>query len=973
MTELYKKRKNWVDSTVANNFDSGINNLLTELYPDSAHFIYELLQNAEDTQATEVSFELNSNELKFIHNGRKFNAKDVEGITSIGQGTKADDINQIGKFGVGFKAVFSYTNTPYIYSGDYNFKIEDLVVPIEIEQKYDSNKTIMVFPFNNKKKNKDTAFQEVKKGLLILDDNTLLFLNNIKTINYSFDNIYNSIQRKDNEEIKVTISNKYKNTKSHWLRFKKFLPNSNKLYVSVAYKLSYDEILKNDIIVPIEGKVSIFFPAEKESSNLKFHIHAPFASTVARDSIKDLDENNQLRDLLAELISESLEYIKNSDLLDFNFIKCLPIDDDNLSNFYKPIQEKLINTFNDSPYVITDKNGFKPAKNCYKSSAEIKRIVDLKFLKLLVGSEDNDIYWAKNAPQKNSRVDKFIISLNIKEFSDNDFISSLLNDVECFDELEYFEVAQETYNYLNSKSDKWFGILYSYLYSKLDYIDFYSNKIIRLTNNDLNIYSYNCYFSDNESNEYKTVQKETYTLNRKSINERAKRFLEHLGITEIGDKEKIELILRDKYSSSKKLDIPFEEYLKDIELFLKYFQDSNDITVFQYKYFLLDTEKILQNPHNIIIDSPYLDTKMKLLIDNGYFECKYYGTYVTKSKKYLLTNKYLQYIDLNLFVNFLKKLGVTYKINIIRGNIKDNEEYKHLTKDYHKTKEMSATKIEQDWILQHIDTLLNYKNFEISLLVWKTMINSVEQALKAKYRPNMQYPIRESDSTLIQHLKKYPWIPDTKGNFYLPQDISREMLPKEFVYDDRNGWLSAINFGENIKKSQKEYQEANKIIKEKTGLSLDVLEEARKLGIDENDLKELIKQKKAEKQKLKDSLRKNQGSGDSPEIIQAKNDETLITDEKKYQKGITQENKDNKNQLVEGQTKYKSQDSKELQKIKDFLYKEYEGHCQICGDTFAYKDKNIFKIKSLNIGKNRDINRKGNTLCICCKHHKVLD
>lgn len=31
----------------------GLLNLLTELYPDNAHFIYELLQNAEDAQATE--------------------------------------------------------------------------------------------------------------------------------------------------------------------------------------------------------------------------------------------------------------------------------------------------------------------------------------------------------------------------------------------------------------------------------------------------------------------------------------------------------------------------------------------------------------------------------------------------------------------------------------------------------------------------------------------------------------------------------------------------------------------------------------------------------------------------------------------------------------------------------------------------------------------------------------------------------
>ncbi len=34
----------------------GIRKTVEELYPDSAHFIYELLQNAEDTGATKVNF-----------------------------------------------------------------------------------------------------------------------------------------------------------------------------------------------------------------------------------------------------------------------------------------------------------------------------------------------------------------------------------------------------------------------------------------------------------------------------------------------------------------------------------------------------------------------------------------------------------------------------------------------------------------------------------------------------------------------------------------------------------------------------------------------------------------------------------------------------------------------------------------------------------------------------------------------------
>ena len=61
--QLQQKRRNWVEANRENNFEQGINHLLIALYPDKAHFIYELLQNAEDAQATEIAFCLTSEKL----------------------------------------------------------------------------------------------------------------------------------------------------------------------------------------------------------------------------------------------------------------------------------------------------------------------------------------------------------------------------------------------------------------------------------------------------------------------------------------------------------------------------------------------------------------------------------------------------------------------------------------------------------------------------------------------------------------------------------------------------------------------------------------------------------------------------------------------------------------------------------------------------------------------------------------------
>ena len=95
--KLVKMRKRWVEANRENDFEDGIKNLLTDLYPDNAHFTYELLQNAEDAGASKVQFDLNTDRLEFEHNGdRLFDIEDITAITSIGVSTKRDEPTSIG-------------------------------------------------------------------------------------------------------------------------------------------------------------------------------------------------------------------------------------------------------------------------------------------------------------------------------------------------------------------------------------------------------------------------------------------------------------------------------------------------------------------------------------------------------------------------------------------------------------------------------------------------------------------------------------------------------------------------------------------------------------------------------------------------------------------------------------------------------------------------------------------------------------
>lgn len=55
--------------------------LLAGHYSDSNHFVYELLQNAEDEKANKVVIEYYEDRLVFYHDGEPFDEADVKGVS----------------------------------------------------------------------------------------------------------------------------------------------------------------------------------------------------------------------------------------------------------------------------------------------------------------------------------------------------------------------------------------------------------------------------------------------------------------------------------------------------------------------------------------------------------------------------------------------------------------------------------------------------------------------------------------------------------------------------------------------------------------------------------------------------------------------------------------------------------------------------------------------------------------------------
>ena len=121
------------------------------MYADPAHFVYEILQNADDKGATEVEFSVTSEGLVILHDGTPFSEKDVEGITYFGKSQSRDDRRLTGRFGVGFKSVFAYTAAPRISSGDESFEIYGLYRARKWPRPKDlgPDKTRIELPFNH--------------------------------------------------------------------------------------------------------------------------------------------------------------------------------------------------------------------------------------------------------------------------------------------------------------------------------------------------------------------------------------------------------------------------------------------------------------------------------------------------------------------------------------------------------------------------------------------------------------------------------------------------------------------------------------------------------------------------------------------------------------------------------------------------------------------------------------------------------
>jgi len=330
--------------------------LLAGHYSDSNHFVYELLQNAEDERATTAVIEFYKDRLVFYHNGNPFDENDVIGVSSMLMGTKdRNDAQTIGRFGMGFKSVFKYTDQPEIYSDHEAFVIKNYLLPEAIAPDWDyqdhkktliypdkemaggfcpfinsDHLTRIIIPFykrNGQGQKEYVNGSDVLQKLKSLNGEILLFLTWIRDLYWinketrEYAHITKDQVKDDPNLITCRISSLFHSEEiSRYLKYKKVFqhPEMNSAEVSVAYRVNPQ--VRNVLEIE-DSPVWVYFPT-RENTDLPFLIHGSFETAVSREKLMTVSSfNRDLFDQLGNLIAESMLDLAARKLITQNFFR----------------------------------------------------------------------------------------------------------------------------------------------------------------------------------------------------------------------------------------------------------------------------------------------------------------------------------------------------------------------------------------------------------------------------------------------------------------------------------------------------------------------------------------------------------------------------------------------------------------------------------------------------------------------------
>lgn len=390
------------------------------IFSRSAHFILELLQNAEDAGARagtakgEIEFRISPERIIVVHNGSPFAEADIDAICGV-RSTKKPEEGTLGYLGIGFKSVFKVTDCPEVHSGGFHFKFDKnaftnpsdepwQITPIwinDVPEAIDTKRTTFVLPFRS-----DQVFSETLSELERLDVHIFLFLKWMKRL-HVINDVTGQSTTIENLGERNRIVSLSKDGSSH--RFVIFRRES-----SVPAQVAEDPALefykrqhvkKREVVLAfgvdaqgnlaqIEeasalGSVSSFLPLVEERSGAKFLIQADFLVQPGREAIQyELSWNHWLVEQATEAAKSAVNEFKTHPIWKKQFLSVFDFTEywgqPAFDRLFRPkLQEPLLNYLNTEQVYPIASGGHVNPERVVEAEEKLQGLIgdtDLPFL-----------------------------------------------------------------------------------------------------------------------------------------------------------------------------------------------------------------------------------------------------------------------------------------------------------------------------------------------------------------------------------------------------------------------------------------------------------------------------------------------------------------------------------------------------------------------------------------------------------------
>ena len=672
------------------------------------------------------------------------------------------------------------------------------------------SKTRFEFPFNNSKKSLRMPSKKWKQASASLAETTLLFLSHLKTIHWRVDeDVSGKVLRTQHSEnhVEVVRQNNGKAAgNSHFLKFDGTVKGLEKQRVAVAFALDFlpnvevfdaaKPLAKQLRIIPANpGRVAVFFPAEKEISGLRFHLHAPFVPELSRASIKESTANQPLFQQLANLTASSLQRVRDLGLLTADFLSVLPNPQDSLSDRYGGIRNAIVEEMNEYSLTPTHARSHAPAKYLLQAKASLKDLLWENDLEFLMEHDEVPFQWAIGAAKKNGNADRFLCGLAITEWDIDDFVELLSEKTsDGFRSLpkssSYAHGPDAKFmDWLSEKPLEWHQRLYSLLSAELSPSGgcrhLKGRSIVRLSNGEYSVGS-NCFFpSDGVEHDdvLPRVDSGVYTAGKSKPQQlNAKKFLEEIGVREVGEAEQVEAILKQRYTRDN-----FKPKKQELKRFITLVETEPKRARLFADYFIFEGQDgKWHQPDGIFVDLPFMETGLSA----------YYDAIGGEAKRYALSESYHNCkISVESIAKFAELVGaqLAWKSRQRLARPIHNEHIfipsRAIVIPPRSTATTSSPALEnclqiQRWRARSSSGELWYR-CRLTPIIWRLAFEKSER-----------WGARYADSQFVHHLRNAAWIPQRNGAFVRPAEASRVLLPEGFPFDQGWSWLKAIHFGQ---------------------------------------------------------------------------------------------------------------------------------------------------------------------------------